>query len=139
VGSTDCAHAVEESIPIANIISAKIGLIRSDDLLTITAVSSVPRSYSRETHLVRKFIGVGALCRFAPRRQPQFPICGYLAVPVNVADCVPAASVTDTVAVLVPAASAVRGLNCTVTRQLALGASVVKPALPQVVPIATIE
>ena len=47
------------------------------------------------------------------------------AVPVRVEVCVPAASVTEIVAVFVPA-TAVRGLNCTVTTRRS-GASVVRP------------
>jgi len=71
------------------------------------------------------------------RANPKTWVIGYFAVPVSVADCVPAAVPTDTVAVFVPAASLVRGLNCTVTVQLALWASVVNPAWPQVVVNAT--
>ena len=52
----------------------------------------------------------------------------YLAVPVNVEVCVPAVSVTDTVAFLTPVGSAVSGLNCTVIMQVAPGARVVWPS-----------
>jgi arginine/ornithine N-succinyltransferase beta subunit len=53
--------------------------------------------------------------------------CHYWAVPFKAEDCVPAASVTEMVAGLAPAAWEVNGLNCTVTAQLAPGAKVVFP------------
>lgn len=55
-----------------------------------------------------------------------------MAVPVKVADWVPAETATERVAVLVPAASAVREVNCTVTAQLTPWASMVKRGVPQV-------
>lgn len=54
----------------------------------------------------------------------------YRAVPVIAADCVPAESVTETVAVFVPAVSVDFGRNCTVTvHELPFPRVVEKPQL----------
>ncbi len=57
----------------------------------------------------------------------QLVDCDHRAFPVKAEVCVPAESVTEIVAVFVPIASAVRGLNCSVTTHVAPGASVVRP------------
>ena len=68
-------------------------------------------------------------CGLVPAREPDVGAIevrvGAFSVPVNAAVCVPAKSVTESVAVLVPTASLVSGLNCTVITQVAPGASVV--------------
>src|ERR1700686_3331227 len=57
----------------------------------------------------------------------QWVDCNHCAVPDRVDVCVPARSVTETVAVFAPVVCAVSGLNCTVTAQVAPGARVVSP------------
>ena len=52
--------------------------------------------------------------------------CHHRAVPFNVELCVPAASVTEMVAVFTPVVCAVSGLNCTVMVQVDPGAKVVR-------------
>src|ERR1700722_18697459 len=84
-------------------------LLDRDAVLCAPPSKTMLLAVIREQHWVRQLTG------------------GYLAVPVRVEVCVPAASVTDTVAVLVPAASAVSGLNCTSMLQVAPTAKVVWP------------
>src|SRR5580692_9743193 len=86
--------------------------------------------------------GLGAAC--CPRPKPRAALI-YCAVPVNPAVCVPAPSVMDRLALFAPVVCVVSGRNCTVTTQLAPGASEVSattcppPFGPQVESARTIE